>query len=302
MSKFRRVADIQSPSPIMERTFVGNSVAEEDPYADLRAGNDERRVHIARESMGLEREGSLAEQVQHSWEQKKGAEIYQERRMVAASDSRMSNMRPEDTNARAIRRSDYGTDQGFNARPNPSDNLSDNPFFVTAVDAQALMSRGASIWDPQMETLKMNIEHLVTDVSHENDKSIFDERTARDKAAAKHARWEDEKQEELKRSRGIMTERTRTLSAARANPILRTSYDETYASAFGLPDLDHALAAGKEREAMDNRKREERLAFKKGHVTPEERRRQWENNVQTQAQTRLQMNRSAQTKMGFGDQ
>ena len=270
MSKFQRVAETEQTPDFIHNTFTPRPVSiQDDPYAALRAGQQQRRAHIARETLDVSREQASLPNP-HEWERTPEVTRYSERRMMP-TDSEMSNLSPEDVSGRAIRRASYDVDDGFNAQPNPKD------FFVTQADALALMSRGASIWDADLDSL-MNVAASERGMFEEEAPEQKRERTMAARQN-KHNAWEENHMNTL---------RPLVKSAARAHTVVRNSMENVAASAFGLVDYTAMDDNQAQRQRMADASREERKRIKAiDHSTREERHENWESNLTGRAE-RLQ--------------
>ena len=271
MSKFTRVAETENTPDFISNAFMPHqTLAQDDPYAALRAGSQQRRAQIARETLDASREQTTLPAARN-WERIPEPARYSERRMLP-TDSELSNLTPEDLSGRAIRRASYDVDNGLNARPNPKD------FFVTHSDALALMSRGASIWDVELDTLMARSAA---------ERGMFEEETSeqkREKALAakrsKHDAWQENHMNAL---------RPLVRSAARAHTVVRNSMENVSAGAFGLANYDAMDDHQAQRQKMADSRREQRLSIKAvdHEAGREERHDEWERGVTGRA-SRLQ--------------
>jgi hypothetical protein len=254
-SKFTRVEETENTPDFISNIFAPKTASvQEDPYAALRAGQAERQAKIARESMGQQR---TAAPVANDWERLDSGVRYSERRMLP-TDTRMSNLVPEDSSVRSVRRASYDTDEGLNARPNPAD------FFGHSADPFAMLSRGATMWDSDLEGMMRESA---------NRDGMFDTETHENKAAKRHATWEEHQTKSL---------RPLQRSSARAHGIVRTSMENVAAGRFGLVDYSAMDEREAQRVEMLEHQREQRLSIRaKDHATPDQRRSDWENGVST---------------------
>ena len=141
MSKFRKVSDIQNIPNFITNRFVGAQVeVEEDPYADLRINSVENRMKISKQQVGMNKE---ATSVAKSWEKISGAAKYEDLRPSSIEESLLNN------DFGSIRRSDYGTDQGLNARTTTSGLQA----FSSEEYMDAMLRGSASIFNPDMIAL-----------------------------------------------------------------------------------------------------------------------------------------------------
>lgn len=267
MSKFRRVSETENIPAYIEQKFVGASVEAEDPYAHLREASQENQARIARQQFGMGREAKKDREFQIE-----GPSIYENRREMSI-DERIAALKAEDFSPHAIRRSDYGTDDGDTAREVTASLKAFSP-----EDYMNVMLRGASsIWNPDMfEVAEAFME------SHDtiSEQAIADAQQRREARKTQHTAWENEQMEQ------VASLRESRVCASRANGILRTAIENEAAGNFGLMDVNEVDENEARRIAMLEAAQAERLKFKASHrMDRNQRHASWEQGVDTRAKT-----------------
>jgi hypothetical protein len=270
MSKFlRKVSDTEKLPSSVQQAFIGASSNQDDPYAHLRMASRDNQLSIAKQSMGYDEDDADIDD--RSWERVQGASIYEDRRASNMTE-RMNNLSIEDFSPHAVRRSDYGIDAGESYRETTSSLQA-----YTPEDYMAAMLRGASIWDPDME--------VIADAFHnsqetQSEQVIAEAKIRREARQNRHQQWEEETSSHLDSIRP-----SRVLSA-RAAPILRTAAENEAAGNFGMIDFDSLDNHEAQRLAMQEEKRNSRLALKRNGIKDrDERHNDWQDHVQTHAST-----------------
>ena len=255
MSRFRKVSEIENIPTFLEKRFIGAQVeVEEDPYAELKANSAENQFKISKETIGLKKEASIFEK---SWEKISGASMYQDYRGESIADRILSQ------ELGAIKRADYGTDEGTNARTTTSGLKA-----FSADEYMDCMLRGsANIFNPDMIAIS---EDFLNSQSSSSEQSVVELQRRREAKASKHQSWEEKQINNLRKSQVVNN---------RAHNILRTSNDLEHTSQFGMVDPEVLDAREAQRVAMQNKNRESRLAIKKNIAD------EFETKAQNRAQT-----------------
>ena len=255
MSRFKKVNETENIPSFIEKRFVGSQVnIEEDPYAELKANSAENQFKISKETIGLKKEASIFEK---SWEKISGASMYQDYRGESIADRILSQ------ELGAIKRADYGTDEGTNARTTTSGLKA-----FSADEYMDCMLRGsANIFNPDMIAIS---EEFLYSQSSSSEQSVVELQRRREAKASKHQSWEEKQINNLRKSQVVNN---------RAHNILRTSNDLEHTSQFGMVDPEVLDAREAQRVAMQNKNRESRLAIKKNIAD------EFETKAQNRAQT-----------------
>ena len=255
MSRFKKVNETENIPSFIEKRFVGSQVnIEEDPYAELKANSAENQFKISKETIGLKKEASIFEK---SWEKISGASVYQDYRGESIADRILSQ------ELGAIKRADYGTDEGTNARTTTSGLKA-----YSADEYMDCMLRGsANIFNPDMIAIS---EEFLNSQSSNSEQSVVELQRRREAQASKHQNWEEKQMNNLRKSQVVNS---------RAHNILRTSNDLEHTSQFGMVDPEVLDAREAQRVAMQNKNRESRLAIKKNIAE------EFETKAQNRAQT-----------------
>jgi hypothetical protein len=255
MSRFKKVNETENIPSFIEKRFVGSQVnIEEDPYAELKANSAENQFKISKETIGLKKEASIFEK---SWEKISGASMYQDYRGESIADRILSQ------ELGAIKRADYGTDEGTNARTTTSGLKA-----FSADEYMDCMLRGsANIFNPDMIAIS---EEFLNSQSSSSEQSVVELQRRREAKASKHQSWEEKQINNLRKSQVVNN---------RAHNILRTSNDLEHTSQFGMVDPEVLDAREAQRVAMQNKNRESRLAIKKNIAD------EFETKAQNRAQT-----------------
>lgn len=255
MSRFKKVNETENIPSFIEKRFVGSQVnIEEDPYAELRANSAENQFKISKETIGLKKEASIFEK---SWEKISGASMYQDYRGESIADRILSQ------ELGAIKRADYGTDEGTNARTTTSGLKA-----YSADEYMDCMLRGsANIFNPDMIAIS---EEFLNSQTTQSEQSAVEQQRRREAKASRHQSWEEKQLNNLRKSQVVNS---------RAHNILRTSNDVEHTSQFGMVDPEVLDAREAQRVAMQNKAREARLAIKK-NITED-----FEKKSQNRAQT-----------------
>jgi hypothetical protein len=186
-----------------------------------------------------------------------GASTYQDLRTDTIEDRILSQ------EFGAIKRADYGTDSGLNARTTTS-NLK---AYSADEYMSAMLSRSASIFNPDMIAIS---EEFLNSQSSSSEQSVVELQRRREAKASKHQSWEEKQINNLRKSQVVNN---------RAHNILRTSNDLEHTSQFGMVDPEVLDAREAQRVAMQNKNRESRLAIKKNIAD------EFETKAQNRAQT-----------------
>ena len=255
MSRFKKVNETENIPSFIEKRFVGSQVnIDEDPYAELKANSAENQFKISKETIGLKKEASIFEK---SWEKISGASMYQDYRGESIADRILSQ------ELGAIKRADYGTDEGTNARTTTSGLKA-----FSADEYMDCMLRGsANIFNPDMIAIS---EEFLNSQSSNSEQSLVETQRRREAKASRHQSWEEKQINNLRKSQIVNN---------RAHNILRTSNDLEHTSQFGMVDPEVLDAREAQRVAMQNKNRESRLAIKKNIAD------EFETKAQNRAQT-----------------
>jgi len=239
MSRFKKVNETENIPSFIEKRFVGSQVdVEVDPYAELRNNSAENQFKISKETIGLKKEASIFEK---SWEKISGASMYQDFRGDSIADRIFSQ------ELGSIKRADYGTDEGLNARTTTSGLKA-----YSADEYMDCMLRGsANIFNPDMISIS---EEFLNSQTSSSEQSVVEMQRRREAKASKHQSWEEKQINNLRKSQVVNS---------RAHNILRTSNDLEHTSQFGMIDPEMLDQREAQRVAMQNKAREARLAIKK---------------------------------------
>jgi hypothetical protein len=239
MSKFRKVSETENLPSFIEKRFIGASVdIEEDPYAELKKNSVENKIKISKQEIGMKKE---ATNLTKSWEKISGASVYEDLRPQSFEERLSSH------DYGSIRRSDYGFDQGENARTTTSGLQA----FSQDDYMNAMLSRSASIFNPDMISLS---EEFLNSQESTSAQSMLDQAQKREAKASRHNTWEEKKLNSIRQS---------SVVNSRAHSILRTSNENEFNSSFGMIDPDKLDERESLRVANQSKTREQRLAVKK---------------------------------------
>jgi hypothetical protein len=239
MSLFRKVREIDNIPSFIEKRFVGSQVdIDEDPYAELKNNSSENRIKISKQQIGFTKE---ATSLNKSWEKISGASTYQDLRTDSIEDRILSQ------ELNAIKRADYGTDSGLNARTTTS-NLK---AYSSDEYMDCLLRGSANIFNPDM--INITEEFMNSQISS-SEQSKAELSAKREAHASRHASWEE---------KNLNSIREKNVVSSRAHSILRTSSDVEHTSQFGMVDPSALDDRESKRIAMQNQSREQRLAIKK---------------------------------------
>jgi len=258
MSKFRRVADTQSVPNYIEEKF---SNVEDDPYKELRQGQQERQMKIASQEMGARRTATVQP---YDWERHEHQSEYSHPSMMRELDDELSRFSAADLNPGSVRRLDTGYDAGVNTRS------ANNQLFVTQADALDLIRRGASMWNPDFD----EVARICDETMHEYDRHFQDTEKRRAARTDRHNRWEK------KASRRELMGRGNVLD--RAGAVVRNSFNNEYVTETSFGNTNYESIVSQETERMRRMKeaRESRLELKRRGYSPEEKRESWEEHAQ----------------------
>ena len=239
MSKFRRVQETENIPNFIEKRFVGSSVdIEEDPYAELKRNSADNKFRISKQQIGMTKE---ATSLNKSWEKISGASVYDDLR-PQSFEERLANLETG-----AIRRADYGYDNGDNARTTTSGLKA----FSSEDYMNAMLSRSASIFNPDMIALS---EEFLNSQETSSSQAMLEQSTRREAKASRHQAWEEKNLGTIRQSKVV---------TSRANSILRTSAEAEHTSQFGMIDPSQLDKRESMRLANQEKNREQRLAIKK---------------------------------------
>jgi len=241
MSKFRRVADTQSVPNYIEEKF---SNVEDDPYKELRQGQQERQMKIASQEMGARRTATVQP---YDWERHEHQSEYSHPSMMRELDDELSRFSAADLNPGSVRRLDTGYDAGVNTRS------ANNQLFVTQADALDLIRRGASMWNPDFD----EVARICDETMHEYDRHFQDTEKRRAARTDRHNRWEK------KASRRELMGRGNVLD--RAGAVVRNSFNNEYVTETSFGNTNYESIVSQETERMRRMKeaRESRLELKR---------------------------------------
>lgn len=254
MSKFRKVSEIQNIPSFMQTKFVGAQVeVEDDPYADLKRNSTENRMKISKQQVGMTKEAS---NVAKPWEKISGASTYEDLTPSSIEESLFNNLG-------GIRRSDYGVDEGLNARTTTSSLKA-----YSADEYMDAMLRGsASIFNPDMISLS---EEFMSSQSNTSEQAVVEMQTSRQAKASRHSEWEEKAANSLRKANVLST---------RAHSILRTSSDAEFSSQFGMIDPDSLDQRESMRIASQQKLREQKAEIRTAKI------KNMEDNAQLPAKT-----------------
>lgn len=258
MSKFKRVEETQIMPQYIEERFAG---VDNDPYKELRKGQQERKMKIASQEMSVKK---VIQSSVHDWEHLESQSEFTQPSMMRQFDDNLSQLSAADLSPNSVRRMDTGYDAGLNTRS------AGNQLFVTENDALDLIRRGASMWNPDFE----EVSRLCKDTMQEHDAQFQTEEKRRSARNENHNRWEK------KASRRELMGRTNVLD--RAGAVVRNSFNHEYVSesSFGVPNYDSVLANEEQRLIRMQQAKESRLALKRRGYSPEEKQESWEEHAQ----------------------
>ena len=259
MSKFRKVADTEGIPDYIEQQFIPGLDNEKDVYANLRQSAVRHKQILATEAMGETKEVKVKD-----WERIASAAVY-EQPTFRPSDDKMSNLDPQDSSHRAIRRAGYDVDEGENARPGQYK-------WGNEGDVMSALIRGATIFENDFEDLS-------EELTKSNEARMAHFTNAEQRAAAlgaRHSSWEQEQMNVLK---------PRTIASSRANPILRTGMENVSDGRFGIPDYTEINDREEQRKVMAKAKRDKKLSIARAGFDPEAKHKQWEENIDVYADT-----------------
>lgn len=239
MSLFRKVREIDNIPSFIEKRFVGSQVdIDEDPYAELKNNSSENRIKISKQQIGFTKE---ATSLNKSWEKISGASTYQDLRTDSIEDRILSQ------ELNAIKRADYGTDSGLNARTTTS-NLK---AYSSDEYMDCLLRGSANIFNPDM--INITEEFMNSQISS-SEQSKAELSAKREAHASRHASWEE---------KNLNSIREKNVVSSRAHSILRTSSDNEFNSTFGMIDPSALDNRESMRIANQEKNRNERMAIKK---------------------------------------
>lgn len=258
MSKFKRVEETQIMPQYIEERFAG---VENDPYKELRKGQQERKMKIASQEMSVKK---VVQSSVPDWEHLESQSDFTQPSMMRQFDDNLSQFSAADLNPNSVRRMDTGYDSGLNTRS------AGNQLFVTENDALDLIRRGASMWNPDFE----EVSRLCKDTMHAHDQQFQTEEKRRSARNEKHNKWEK------KASRRELMGRTNVLD--RAGAVVRNSFSSEYVSetSFGIPNYDSVMANEEQRLIRMQQAKEARLSLKRRGYSPEEKQESWEEHAQ----------------------
>jgi hypothetical protein len=255
--RFKRVAETARTPEYIEEQFFGAAPQpiQEDPYAELRRSTSARQAHIAKEMMDI-RGVSDALDVEQEW-----AQIRQAERL---GTPKFSAEDPFASMAGAVRRASYDVDEGDSMNPSPMD-------FLDGTSEYAMLSRGASLWDPQLE----DVTWAIAEADLERKASVS-KRSVEAERQARHKDWEDTKGESLRAQRKTVSARAHhPLLQRSGNSVMRTGFETVVDGRFGLADYDAMAAVEEQRIANATAERERRLAIKANGKTAAEIQEEW---------------------------
>jgi hypothetical protein len=175
-----------------------------------------------------------------SWEKISGASVYEDLRSQTLEDRLASQ------EFGAIRRSDYGTDEGETVRTTTSGLKA----FSQEDYLSAMLSRSASIFNPDMIDITQQFLESQESTSQQ---AMVDQAHAREAKASRHASWEQKQLSSIRESKVV---------TSRAHSVLRTSADTESNTTFGMIDPSILDQRESMRIANQNKVREQRLAIK----------------------------------------
>lgn len=255
MSKFRKVSEIENIPNFMQKRFVGAQVeVEEDPYADLKKNSTENRMKISKQQIGMTKE---ANNVAKSWEKISGASMYDDLRPNTIEESILQN------GFGTIRRSDYGVDEGLNARTTTSGLKA----YSSEEYMDAMLRGSASIFNPDMISLS---QEFLNSQESNSEQAVLESQTSRQAKASRHNDWEE---------RAVKSLREANVVSTRAHSILRTSSDSEYSSQFGMIDPDSLDKRESLRIASQQKIREQKAEIRSAKI------KSFEENAQLPART-----------------
>jgi hypothetical protein len=260
MSKFRKVAETQGLPDYIEQQFIPGLADKTDIYANLRESATRHKQVLASESIGEVGQPKINK----DWERVASAEMYQQPKF-RPSDDEMSNLNPQDSSHRAIRRAGYDTDEGENARPGQYK-------WGNEGDVMSALIRGATIFENDFEDISQDL--IKNNEARMAQFTSPEQREARQ--SVRHSSWEQEQISMLK---------PRTISSSRANTILRTGMENVSDGRFGMPNYVAAEDRERQRETMMNAKRDKKLSISRAGFDPEAKHKQWEENIDVYADT-----------------
>lgn len=253
MGRFKRVSENEGIPQSIDRALFKTASVQEDPYARLEQEATARRAQINREKVGYNEE--LKSASDKPWERLSSASVLNMNNF-APEDEIMSNIRPEDISMSGIRRASYDVDNtGMAFRPNPSEMFND-PISVAM--------RGASLWSDMDE-----IGDILSEMA-ENDNTLFDRTSEREKQSQRVAKWEQEKSEEL----GIL--KNKAYARDRAHSIVKAHHMGGTAGNNDVMDMSFLDEREQQRLAMIENKRSQKLAIKANGSSREDNHNTWQ--------------------------
>ena len=257
MSRFKRVEETQNIPQYIEERFAG---AAEDPYKELRQGQQDRQRKIASQNMGARQ---VKAQEPREWERLEPQAEYERPTMMREFDQELSRFSAADVSSNSIRRLDTGYDAGINTRS------AGNDLYVTQSDALDLIRRGVSMWNNDMEAISAVCQSSIDE--HDSQfASVEKRRMARNE---KHKKWERKASRRELLGRGVVLDR--------AGAVVRSSHGNEFVaeSSFGLPNYDNVIEREKERMQSIKAARDARMELKRQGYSPEERHQSWEESA-----------------------
>ncbi len=255
MSKFRKVSEIENIPSFMQKKFVGAQVEiEDDPYADLKKNSTENRMKISKQQIGMTKD---ANNVAKSWEKISGASMYDDLKPNTIEESILQN------GFGSIRRSDYGVDEGLNARTTTSGLKA----YSSEEYMDAMLRGSASIFYPDMINLS---QEFLSSQENSSEQAVIESQANREAKASRHKDWEQRAVNSLRKANVVNT---------RAHSILRTSSDAEYSSQFGMIDPDSLDKRESLRIASQQKLREEKAEIRSAKM------KSFEENSQLPAKT-----------------
>lgn len=238
MSKFKKVSEIENIPSFMQKKFVGAQVEiEDDPYADLKKNSTENRMKISKQQIGMTKE---ANNVAKSWEKISGASVYDNLRPETIEESILQN------GFGSIKRSDYGVDEGLNARTTTSGLKA----YSSEEYMDAMLRGSASIFNPDMISLS---HEFLNSQESTSEQAVVESQASREAKASRHKDWEQRAVNSIRKANVVNT---------RAHSILRTSSDSEYSSQFGMIDPDSLDRRESLRIASQQKMREDKNEIK----------------------------------------
>jgi hypothetical protein len=261
MSKFRRVSDSEKIPQYLSKAFDKNHV--EDPYANLKQSSAERRQIIAKNKADYKM--SSVDEPQE-WERVTKQETAQNFEFPRNERELLANTLGASN--RIVRKAEYATDEPLTARE--VDGLL-KPFTDEAY-MNVLLKGSASIWEPDMETIKDAF-----DESQNENSRVANSEAVELMRKKKHEDWEEEHLSQIRGSK---------YSTARANSILRTAMEMPSDNLpLGMIDLNDLDAAERQRLQMRENRRNAKAKIQAAGRSREETHSYWEDDLNLEATT-----------------